>query len=110
MKTSNKTNCSPYKIKHAILTPVKGIVTKKDDGIVNGRFNKWTLRDRSKDKLHIWGWNETSLQAKIEQLKGRFSKEYKVIIITDKQFGMMKNFDFMAVATEKQKSQIMLIK
>jgi hypothetical protein len=109
MKTQ-KTNCSPYRIKHAILTPVKGIVTKKDDGIVNGHFNKWTLRDRSKDRLHLWGANEASLREKIEQLKGHFSKEYKMLIITDKQFGMIKNFDFMAVATKKQKAEITVIK
>ena len=93
---------NPYKITWAIFTPIKGRVTKKDlntffrQGIYsyckNSDINEITAHFPTKEKA-------------IETIKKvkNLSKNYEVILITDKQFGMVNwKESVKTVATKKQ--------
>jgi len=106
---TNSIKLNPYTITWVILIPTKGIATKKDASLT---FH----RGMFKSYLACHSGNLENAKNKVQDLKGMLSKEYKVLFITDKQFGMIE-IDFkndtnnlMDIATSKQKSEMFLIK
>jgi len=101
---------NPYKITWAFLIPIKGIATKQD--------NYATSLQRGISKSHLSRHFSDIEDAKkeISKLKGKLSKEYKVLFITDKQFGQIQNNftnqtdNLLEVATAKQKAEMFIIK
>ena len=95
---------NPYKITWAILFPAYGVARKEDRKLLNifasGKRHKHIL-------LHAP--TKEMCKAKLDVVTGRFIKPYKVLLITDKQFSMVKNNDFMAVATKKQVEEMLFI-
>lgn len=81
------TTINPYVITWAVLTPIKGKVTKKDlttlyrNGVYTYckrvGFNEVTAHFPTKEKA----------EKVLKSIKG-LSKNYEVVFITDKQFGM----------------------
>lgn len=99
------------KSKWAILTPIKGYATKTDrrlcgEVILNNSYAK---------KILIYASSQSELDNKLNNLKNKLSKEYNVIVISDKQFGyidgwLVNSNAHLDVATQKQlKSQYTLI-
>lgn len=100
----NNRELNAYQITWAILEPVKGIITKKDQ-----RFGFSKNRDNS--SLIAFGATGEAAETKVKSLAGKLSKEYNVFYITDKQFGMTSNVkSFKDVATTKQLSEMFQIK
>ena len=95
-------NLNPYEITWAILTPIKGKVTKKDLTTLF-RAGVYTYCKRV-------GFNEVTAhfstkQKAIETLKKvkNLTRNYEVVLITDKQFGMTNwKESVRIVATKKQ--------
>ena len=98
-----------YKITWAFLIPTSGIATKKDS---NSTFQ----RGMFKSYLAAFSGNKDAAIKKVKELKGTLSKEYNVLFITDKQFGMIQqdfknqSHNLMDVATTKQKSEMFIIR
>ena len=95
-------NLNPYKITWAILTPIKGKIAKKDlttflkEGVYTCckrlDFNEVTAYFSTKEKA-------LKTLKKVKNL----SKNYEVILITDKQFSMVNwKESVKTVATKKQ--------
>ena len=92
---------NPYKITWAIITPIKGKATKKDltaffrAGVSYCKridFNEFTAHFSTKEKA-------LKTLKKVKNL----SKNYEVIFITDKQFGLVNwRESLKTVATKKQ--------
>lgn len=108
MKNSkeNKREFNPYQIVWAILTPKKG-VARKEDRKTSGEI---LLLGSHHKFIPIHAPNIDRLNAKLESLIGKLVKEYEVLIITDKQFGLAEKCDFYSVATTKQLSKTYTIK
>ena len=97
MKTVN-----PYAITWAILTPVKGKVTKKDlTALYRSGVYTYCKRIGFNEVTAHFPTKEQALKT-IKSIKG-LSRNYEVVLITDKQFGL---HDFrenvINVATKKQ--------
>ncbi|MBN8833751.1 MAG: hypothetical protein J0H76_05160 [Sphingobacteriales bacterium] len=99
-----------YKIFWAIATPTKGIATKKD----GTKFSKqgWArVNYKTNQKAvscflrHASDLKKLKESCKVEGLE----KAYDILIITDKQFGLMQQYNYNEVATAKQKSGIFSI-
>jgi len=99
MKTLN-----PYQITWAILTPVSGIARKEDRKLFNqfaqGKRHTF-ISDHSPDI--------ESAKRKLDSIAGKLTKPYQVLFITDKQFSLLKDNNFEAVATKKQLSEMVYI-
>lgn len=93
---------NPYTITWAFLIPTKGIATNKDELLS-------FTRDRNNTCLRTHAANREEAIKKVNELNGRLSKEYSVLFITDKQFGMIKSNNIMEVATGKQLSEMFKI-
>lgn len=96
------TTLNAYTISWAILTPVKGKITKKDLNIL-AKCGIWTLSSRKEFNQFFFHakTKETAIQ-QLKKVKG-LSRNYEVVIITDKQFGDSKwNESLLNVATKKQ--------
>ena len=93
---------NPYKIHWSILTPIKGKVTKKD---LTTLFRAGIYTYCKKSEINeITAHFPTKVKA-LEALKKvkNLTKNYEVILITDKQFGMTNwNESLKTVATKKQ--------
>ena len=100
MKT--KINFNPYKITWCFLIPVKGIALKND------LKNKILKRGVFNSNLHFWAANKEIAKSKLKNLKGLLNKDYKILFITDKQFGLiqtdykLKKTNLLDIATKKQ--------
>jgi len=92
MKTLN-----PYQITWAILTPVSGIARKEDRKL----FNQF-----AQGKRHTFIAEHSpdmdSMKRKLDNVAGKLTKPYNVLLITDKQFSKVVNNNFSKVATNKQ--------
>lgn len=107
MKKNNVLNT--YLIKWAILVPVTGKATKKDENIVYKLA--FGHRNISSNEIYFHAASQDKMAEKISCLKGKLSKEYRVTIITDKQLGMAKVVEgFISVATHKQMQDSFLLK
>lgn len=102
------TTLNSYKITWAFLIPTKGIATKKDSNFnfQRGMFNSY---------MACFSPNKELALQKVKELEGTLGKEYSVLFITDKQFGMIqqdfknRSHNLMDVATDNQKSEIFTI-
>ena len=95
-------NLNPYKITWAILTPIKGKVTKKDLTTLfkAGVYTYCTKTDINEITAHF-PTKGKALDA-LKKVKN-LTKNYEVILITDKQFGMTNwKESVKTVATKKQ--------
>jgi hypothetical protein len=98
---------NPYKITWLVLTPVKGIATKKDHSIANKAFYGFMNRNNGQEIVRHFATKENALKA-LESLK--LSKEYKATFITDAQFGLSKwDESLLNVATKLQLQNQILI-
>lgn len=92
---------SPYTVKWAILTPVAGTANKVDNTLINKISLYW--RNRKETDILVHAPNQITLNKKIESFRGRLTKKYSVLFITDKQFGLKKeNEAFNQIATKRQ--------
>ena len=98
-----KTTFNPYKIYWAILNPVSGIARREDRKL----FFKYAAKGRAR-KIMIHAPTKQDAIAKVEAQRGRLKKEYTVLLITDKQFGMIKDCCY-SVATNKQLNEIFTV-
>lgn len=106
MKT-NEITPNPYKINWVFFIPGNGIVPLADQRRIDGtRHGIWHPRERSHQK---WFVNKETATRYVKTLRGRLSKPYKVIMCTDKQFGMAQAPDYMPAFTEKQKAEAFII-
>jgi|SRR5690606_2731146 len=97
------TTFNPYKITWAFLIPTSGIARKSDENFPLTRVfgNKFlALHAPSKERA----------EKDVEALRGTLAKEYRVVFITDKQFGMIEDGDLINVVTSKQLKEIFTIK
>jgi hypothetical protein len=100
MENSNQLNA--YTITWAIIQPVKGKITKKDLNIMfrNGLYSISASKTKNEFTAHFP--NKDSAIVRVMSLKG-LSRLYKVVFITDKQFGMQNvKESLINVATKKQ--------
>ena len=98
---------SSLKVLSAVFLPKKGVVRKEDKELieyvaVHNRSSYATKLGKTKEQL-------------IDLYQGKLKKSYDVVIITDKQFGMIDtNLSIrdgvIGVATSKQKEQMFTIK
>ena len=97
MKTLN-----PYKIHWVVLTPIKGRVTKKDlTTLFRAGVYTYCKRVDFNEVTAHFPTKEKALE-KIKKVKN-LTKNYEVILITDKQFGMANwKESVKTVATKKQ--------
>lgn len=95
---------SKYKTFWAILAPTKGIARKED--VV--KLNTVAMRSRS-EIITVYSRSKTTLLDKLLKCTGELKKAYTVTIITDKQFGMMEDYNYAEVATFKQLSDSFII-
>ena len=95
-------NLNPYQIKWAILTPRKGMARKKDIQLLKGDALYVN------NTIKIVAPTEEMLHEKLDNAKGKLQKEYSVLIITDKQFGISEGF-YRQVATKKQLQNMFVI-
>ena len=98
---------SSLKVLSAVFLPKKGIVRKEDKSLIE----YVALHNRSS---YATKWGKTKEQL-IELYQGKLKKEYDVVIITDKQFGMIDTrIDIregvLKVATSKQRENMFTIK
>ena len=92
---------SKYQIYHAIITPVNGIVRKKDMKKINkyvSPHNSYIIKSSGDLKQLENSLKNTSVE-----------KEYLILIITDTQLSKVKNHKFQDVATNKQISESFFI-
>lgn len=107
------TTFSPYKIYWIEFRAVKGIVTLKDEKILNSsRFTNGRNRRNFPKHFASKADAEKYLTEKAETFK-RLSKPYEVRLCTDKQFGLG-NVDFTnnivnIAFTKKQESEMFVI-
>jgi len=94
---------NPYTITWAFLIPTKGVALASD-----AKFPITRNTDRTVLMLHAP--NKQHAKNKVAALKGTLAKEYKVVFISDKQFGQMKDYNVLEVATSKQKQEMFKIK
>ena len=85
---------SSLKVLSAVFLPKKGIVRKEDKELieyvaVHNRSSYATKLGKTKEQL-------------IDLYQGKLKNEYDVLIITDKQFGMMKIFNGLKKIPEPQ--------
>lgn len=100
---------NPYIIKWAILVPVTGKATKKDENIVYKIG--MGFRNQKTNEIYFVAANKDAMSTKLARLKGKLTKEYRVTIITDKQLGLVKSEEgFLSVATDLQKANSFIIK
>ena len=95
-------NLSPYKITWVILTPIKGKATKKDlTAFFSAGVYTYCKRIDFNEVTAYFPTKEKALKT-LKKVKN-LSKNYEVILITDKQIGMV-NWEesFKTVATKKQ--------
>ena len=95
-------NLNPYKITWAILTPIKGRVTKKD---LTALFRAGVYTYCKKADINEITAHFPTKGKALETLKKvkNLTKNYEVILITDKQFGMTNwKESIKTVATKKQ--------
>ena len=93
---------NPYKITWAIITPIKGKVTKKDltTFIKSGVYIYCEKMDLNEVTAYFIT-KEKALKT-LKKVKN-LSKNYEVILITDKQFSLLNwNESVKTVATKKQ--------
>ena len=107
MKNST-TIINPYKFTWTFLIPKKGIARKSD-------ASKNISRGMFKSYLYFYDLNKEAALERLKKIKGTLSKEYNVLLISDKQFGLIKT-DFcrqvdnlMQVATTQQKNKMFTI-
>lgn len=109
------TNFSGYKIWWAIVLPKAGVVPQKDQKVMN----KYRVYRNVRSVMEHFSSKDRAV-AFAENLRGKLSKSYDVIFITDKQFGlqppvagatlnMTARERIMSVATSKQKSEMIEI-
>ena len=107
MKNS-KTIINSYKNVWMFLIPKKGIARNSD-------VSKKISRDMFKSYLYFNDLNKEAALESLKKIKGTLSKEYNVLIISDKQFGLIeKDFcrqtdNLMEIATTQQKNNIFKI-
>ena len=99
-----ETTFNPYKIYWAILNPVSGIARKEDVKL----FSKYPMNFGKFRKIMIHAPTKQDAIAKVEAQRGRLKKEYTVLLITDKQFGMIKDCCY-SVATTKQLNEMFIV-
>ena len=98
---------NPYTIYWFSLIPVKGVATIADQKII--KCSKFGLTKGSKE-VCVHSPNKEKAIAKLNSLAGKLSKQYRVYLYTDKQFGMRTyNSDVTAILTAKQKEESFLI-
>lgn len=93
---SSEINFSPFSLYFAVIQPISGKITKKDFQIIK-KENFSTIKQTGNELVCFTG------KRKELSLKSKLSKKYKVVYITDYQFGKTKfNQSFLNVATKKQ--------
>ena len=105
---------NPYKIFWAFLVPNSGKVTKRDVNVIQKTV---TCVSNSEDFITIHAPSKEKIEEKISAITGKPAKTYTVYLMTDKQFGMIKNevvagkikSDFMAVLTTMQKEHYLMV-
>ena len=95
-------NLNPYKITWAIITPIKGKVAKKDlTTLVRAGVYTYCKRVGFNEETAHFPTKEKALET-LKKVKN-LTKNYEVILITDKQFGMANwKESIKTVATKKQ--------
>lgn len=100
---------NPYKITWFTLIPLKGVVTLRDQVKVDS-LNKWYSR-KGRLQIDVPSYNKQKALDKLDALKGKLSKPYRVYVYTDKQFGMRKGMsNVIDVLTTKQKEESFILK
>ena len=97
-----------YRITWAILTPAKGRPTKKDLSVINkiDPVKGYTLNGT--EIIRHFKTREVAIES-VKRITG-LSKPYKVVFITDKQFGTGKYWEpQMNVATKRQLIESLII-
>lgn len=89
----------------AIITPTKGIATKKDIRIIKKAALSAGSMGYPANQITAHFSNKEKAESVIKGITG-LTKAYKVVLITDKQFGMTVNCDFGKVATTLQKQRV----
>jgi len=91
---------NPYKITWAIITPIKGKFTQKDFSLLKKTMPSLCGNDYLNERCAHFPTKERAIEV---LAKSKASKEYKVVFITDKQFGMTNNSEsLLKVATTLQ--------
>ena len=101
-KQCNMKTFSPYQIAWIVLKPTKGIALKSDSEKTHfGRtFGMLVMHYPTQDKA----------KESLKRLSSKkLNKKYEAYIITDKQFGMLKEDNFMSVLTTKQKENMLIL-
>lgn len=95
-------NLNSYTITWAIFTPSKGRITKKDLNVIYKAGCPTAYGNKSLNEILAHFPSKAKADAALRNVKG-LTKAYKVVFITDKQFGNSKfNESFLNVATKKQ--------
>jgi len=104
------TTLNPYKITWAVITPVKGKITMKDLKAMkkSGLFHFFPSY-KTKNESSLFFASKGIAIDMISKVAG-LSKQYKVVYITDKQFGLANpNESLLTVATKKQLIEMQII-
>lgn len=98
------TTLNSLTISWAFLTPSKGKCLKKDADCASFPIYRYS----SNETMAFHANSKETLLERVNELRGRLGKEYSVLVITDKQFGLLswENMNAMSVATTKQKKQV----
>jgi len=105
---NSKTRINSYKNVWTFLIPKKGIARKSD-------VSKNISRDMFKSYLYFNNLNKEAALESLKKIKGTLSKEYSVLSISDKQFGLIeKDFcrqtdNLMQISTTQQINNIFKI-
>lgn len=97
-----------YRIFWAFFEPLKGVVTLKDQRKIEG--NRYTTSWRGERVYCKFFPNRQKAVEAIEKIKGRLSKEYKVTLCTDAQFGLKKEGEKLPKFTQKQMNEQVIIR
>lgn len=108
LKIGEKPIFNKYKIFWAFFEPLRGVVTLKDQRKIEG--NRYTTSWRGEPTYCKHFPNKQKAVEFIEKLKGRLSKEYRVTLCTDAQFGLKKEGEKLPPFTKKQLNEQIIIK
>jgi hypothetical protein len=93
---------NPYKITWAVFIPSKGKTTKKDLNIIYRAGCPTAYGHKPLNEILAHFPSPAKAQVALKKITG-LTKPYKVVFITDKQFGLAKwNESLLNVATKKQ--------
>jgi hypothetical protein len=98
-----------FEIAWAFITPLKGKITKRDLNLIY-KCGIYTIGGHMKETFIAHFPSKKNGIEKMKLVNGLY-KEYSVVFITDKQFGIRKwNEPLGNIATEKQISESFIIK